>query len=52
MASDSAARRAASSSDALAALAVVGVGAAPVTAAEQPEEIMSFITDEDPMLTN
>lgn len=36
----------------LAALAVLGIGAAPVSAAEQPEEIMSFRTEQDPMLTN
>lgn len=35
-----------------AALAVVAVGAAPVGAAEQPEEPLAFRTDEDPMLTN
>lgn len=35
-----------------AALAVVAVGAAPVSAAEPPEEPMSFGTEEDPMLIN
>ena len=37
---------------ALAALAVLGIGAAPVAAAERSDEPVSFITDEDAMLWN